>query len=73
MLRHSLVLSVLSGVVLLATPQVRAQSFQHDFRYCVGDYALCAASTCTPRRSLTNWPLSGKVKRGRPGHLPSPS
>ena len=48
MLRYSLVLLFLSGVVLLATPQARAQSFQHDFRYCVGDYALCAASTCTP-------------------------
>ena len=49
MLRYRLVLSVLSGIVLLATPHVRAQqSFQHDFRYCVGDYALCAASTCTP-------------------------
>src|SRR5215510_1396250 len=48
MLRYSLVLLFLGGVVLLATPHVRAQSFQHDFRYCVGDYALCAASTCTP-------------------------
>jgi hypothetical protein len=48
MLRYSLVLLFLGGVVLLATPQVRAQSFQHDFRFCVGDYALCAASTCTP-------------------------
>src|SRR5262245_35836609 len=48
MLRYRLVLSALSGIMLLATPQVRAQSFQHDFRFCVGDYALCAASTCPP-------------------------
>src|SRR5262249_38501317 len=48
MLRYSLVLSALSGIVLLATPPVRAQSFQHDFRFCLGDFALCAASTCTP-------------------------
>ena len=48
MSRYSLALLWLGGVVLLATPHASAQSFQHDFRYCVGDYALCAASTCTP-------------------------
>jgi len=45
---RSLVLSALSGVVLLAAPHVTAQSFPHDFRFCFGDFALCAASTCTP-------------------------
>ena len=48
MLRYSLVLSALIGAMLLAAPQVMAQSFQHDFRFCIGDFALCAASTCTP-------------------------
>ena len=48
MLRYALVLSALSGMVLLAAPQVRAQGFPHDFKFCLGDFALCAASTCTP-------------------------
>ena len=48
MKRYILVLLALIGAMLLAAPQVMAQSFQHDFRFCLGDFALCAASTCTP-------------------------
>jgi hypothetical protein len=48
MLRYRLVLSALIGAMLLAAPHVLAQGFQHDFRFCIGDFALCAASTCTP-------------------------
>ena len=48
MSRYSLVVLALIGAVLLATSQVTAQSFQHDFQFCIGDFALCAASTCTP-------------------------
>ena len=46
--RYRLVLSALRGAMLLAAPHVRAPGFQHDFRFCLGDFALCAASTCTP-------------------------
>jgi hypothetical protein len=36
------------AMLALLCPIARAQDFQHDNRLCVGDYALCAASTCTP-------------------------
>jgi len=45
MIRYGL---ALFGAMLLVVPPVLAQSFQHDFRLCFGDFALCAASTCTP-------------------------
>jgi hypothetical protein len=48
MLRYSLVLSALIGATLLAGPQVLAQSSQPNLQFCIGDFALCAASTCTP-------------------------
>ena len=47
MLRYRLVLSALFGAMLLGAPHAGAQ-FQHDFQFCIGDFALCAASTCTP-------------------------
>jgi hypothetical protein len=47
-LRSAVALSALIGAMLLTGRQVMAQSFQHDFQFCNGDFALCAASTCTP-------------------------
>lgn len=41
-------LSALMGAILLAAPQVMAQGLVEGFRLCPGDFALCAASTCTP-------------------------
>lgn len=35
-------------VVSLASPRSAAQGFPHEFRICTGEFALCAASTCTP-------------------------
>lgn len=40
--------SALLAVLLVTTPHARADSFQHDFHICIGEFALCAASTCTP-------------------------
>jgi hypothetical protein len=50
MLRYALILSTLIGAILLVVPQVRSQDevFNHAFQQCPGDFALCAASTCTP-------------------------
>src|SRR5262249_52277605 len=48
MKRYSLVVATLIGVVLLAAPQVMAQGIVEGFRACPGEFALCAASTCTP-------------------------
>ena len=46
MLRYALVVSSLIGAILLAVPQVMPQV--EGFRLCPGDFALCAASICTP-------------------------
>src|SRR5215468_10516695 len=48
MLRYSLVRSALMGAILLAAPQVMAQGLVEGLRLCPGEFALCAASTCTP-------------------------
>jgi hypothetical protein len=48
MLRYALVLSFLIGAILLAAPQVMSQGIVEGFRTCPGDFALCAASICTP-------------------------
>jgi hypothetical protein len=48
MLRYALVLSSLIGAILLAVPQVMSQGIVEGFRQCPGDFALCAASICTP-------------------------
>jgi hypothetical protein len=55
MLRRTLSVSTLIGAILLAVSQAWAQGevFQHNFRWCGAEdpdyeYALCAASTCTP-------------------------
>jgi hypothetical protein len=42
------VLSALIGAMLLAAAHVMAQGVQDSFKFCIGDFALCAASTCTP-------------------------
>jgi hypothetical protein len=39
----------LAVLLLGVAPSAMAQGgFQHDFRICIGEFALCAASTCTP-------------------------
>jgi hypothetical protein len=48
MKRYSLVVAALIALVLLAAPQVMAQGLVEGFKQCPGDFALCAASTCTP-------------------------
>ena len=48
MLRYALLLSSLIGAILLAVPQVMSQGTVEGFRLCPGDFALCAASICTP-------------------------
>ena len=48
MLRYASVLSSLIGAILLAVPQVMSQGIVEGFRTCPGDFALCAASICTP-------------------------
>jgi len=48
MLRYASVLSSLIGAILLAVPQVMSQGIVEGLRTCPGDFALCAASICTP-------------------------
>ena len=48
MLRYALGLSSLIGAILLAVPQVMSQSIVAGLRQCHGEFALCAASICTP-------------------------
>lgn len=48
MSRYTLVLSALIGAILHAAPRVMAQGLVEGFRLCPGEFALCAASTCTP-------------------------
>src|SRR4029453_4032876 len=45
---YSLVVVALIAAVPLAAPQVMAQGTVDGFRQCPGEFALCAASTCTP-------------------------
>src|SRR5262245_24757901 len=47
MLRNTLIVCVLFAVIALPAPPASSQVFLHDFRIFVGDFALCAASTCT--------------------------
>ncbi len=49
--------------MLLIGSQSMADSFQHDFELCVGEFALCAASTCTPdgKTIVVNGPNDTKV------------
>src|SRR4029077_17656509 len=60
MLRYALVLSSLIGAILLAVPQVMSQGIVPGFRFCPGDFALCAASICTP----TGKKIEGKTASG---------
>ena len=48
MLRYASVLSSLIGAILLVVPQAMSQGIVEGFRLCPGDFALCAASICTP-------------------------
>ena len=48
MLRYALILSSLIGAILLAVPEVMSQGVVPGFRLCPGEFALCAASICTP-------------------------
>lgn len=63
MLRYALVLSSLIGAILLAVPQVMSQGIVEGFRTCPGDFALCAASICTP----TGGTIKVKCEAGVPG------
>jgi hypothetical protein len=49
-LSYGLVALALGGFLLVTAASARAQegTFVHDFRFCLGDFALCAAATCTP-------------------------
>src|SRR5215831_17311076 len=48
MLRYALVVASLIGAILLVVPQVMSQGSLDGIRLCPGDFALCAASICTP-------------------------
>ena len=49
MKRSRLVVAALIGAgLLLSAPRVMAQGFIEGLRQCPGEFALCAASTCTP-------------------------
>lgn len=48
MQRACLVCAVLIGAIAAAARPASAQGSAHEFRICTGDFALCAASTCTP-------------------------
>lgn len=48
MKRYRLVVAALMGAVLLSPPRVMAQGLIEGLRQCPGEFALCAASTCTP-------------------------
>ena len=52
MSRYTVVRSALMGAILLAAPHVMAQGVAEDFRLCPGEFALCAASNCTPWNAL---------------------
>jgi hypothetical protein len=59
MLRYALVLSSLIGATLLAVPQVMSQGIVEGFRTCPGDFALCAASICTPTGGMIEVKTAG--------------
>jgi hypothetical protein len=63
MLRYALVLSSLIGAILLAVPQVMSQGIVAGFRFCPGDFALCAASICMP----TGGTIEVKCEADAPG------
>src|SRR5262249_22616757 len=63
MLRYALVLSSLIGAILLAVPQVMSQGSLDGIRLCPRDFALCAASICTP----TGGTIEVKCEAGAPG------
>ena len=44
--------SLIGAIVAVSSGMALAQtsSVPHEFRICTGDFALCAASTCTPDR-----------------------
>jgi hypothetical protein len=66
MLRYALVLSSLIGAILLAVPQVMSQGTVEGFRTCPGEFALCAASICTP----TGGTIEVKCEAGTSGCRP---
>lgn len=59
MLRYALVLSSQIGAILLAVPQVMSQGIVEGFRTCPGDFALCAASICTPTGGMIEVKTAG--------------
>ena len=48
MKRWSRIVAAVIGAVLLSAPPGMAQGIVDGFRWCPGEFALCAASTCTP-------------------------
>ena len=48
MARYTLIAPSLIGAILLAVSQAMSQGIVEGFRVCPGDFALCAASICTP-------------------------
>src|SRR5262245_58577516 len=48
MKHYRLVVAALIGAILFGAPHVMAQGGPDGFRLCPGDFALCAASICTP-------------------------
>jgi hypothetical protein len=47
--------SLINGIVAVSSGMALAQ-VTHDYRICAGDFALCAASTCTPQEGKTITP-----------------
>jgi len=64
MVRYALVLSSLIGAILLAVPKAMSQGTLEGVRQCPGDFALCAASICTPTPGGT---IDVKCEAGTPG------
>ena len=63
MLRYALVVSALIGAILLAVPPVMSQGTVEGIRLCPGDFALCAASICTPTGGM----IEAKCEAGTDG------
>jgi hypothetical protein len=53
MLRNGLIACALLAALQISVPPAWSQVFRHDFTICVGDFALCAASTCTALPGVT--------------------
>jgi hypothetical protein len=53
MLRNGLIACALLAALQISVPPAWSQVFRHDFTICVGDFALCAASTCTALTGVT--------------------